>query len=527
LKRATRTPNRFITSTRSWLVKGLALFFILLALGSCEENLGLIGSKKPTSRFAVYFKEFDIPVTTVQADSLNSSAFSSERLLCGVASDPNFGKVNATAYTMFRPAVRSKIDQTGKSNFEVEGITLNFILTSDYYVYGDTANSTLDYTIHRVSNDDYWLDDQLFTKTELDYDPTEIASGSFEYKHDSIVDHRKRQIDSDNTDTPVDSIFFQLPNSLGQQLLDTALAKGVYHFNSEGVWEYSAQKSDSVFFLAFRGLVLKSSDQNNKVLSLKSCVATLARTSRITLYYSYIKAGVTVHDKLYYFNSTLETANCTGLGFSNIKYDRTGTALENLTSFGVDYNAPDDYAYLQSGTGAFAKLDLSEVHAYFDANPDTILNMAINSAELTVDIESVAVRQHQNMPNYLLFRVVNTSNRFLRVPTIEVDGVTGEVGDPQYGINYNSLLNGTYLDARDDAGNRLGIPLTKSTATSNAFYSAYISDFMQYFLHVPDNFQKVYYMALIPADAPYGKSFHGLSFKKDKVKLRVFYTKTL
>ena len=92
----THTPNRFITSIQSWPGKGLALFLILIALASCEEDLGLIGSKKPVSRFGVYFKEFDIPVTTVQADSINSSAIVSERLLCGNASDPNFGKVTAT-----------------------------------------------------------------------------------------------------------------------------------------------------------------------------------------------------------------------------------------------------------------------------------------------------------------------------------------------------------------------------------------------------------------------------------------------
>ncbi len=119
MKRATRTPNRFITSIRSWPVKGLALFLILLALGSCEEDLGLISTKRPTSRFGLYFKEFDIPVTTVQTDSLRSSRVAGERLLVGVATDPNFGKVTSDLFTHFSVYAYSnpKIGTTDKTNF--------------------------------------------------------------------------------------------------------------------------------------------------------------------------------------------------------------------------------------------------------------------------------------------------------------------------------------------------------------------------------------------------------------------------
>jgi hypothetical protein len=206
--------------------------------------------------------------------------------------------------------------------------------------------------------------------------------------------------------------------------------------------------------------------------------------------------------------------------------DRSSTALseidpEDESDKNVDFNLPDDYCYLQSGTGLYAKLDLSEVHDYFDANPDTILNMAINAAEIRIDIESEPARTHLNMPVNLFFRVVSSSNDFLEVPGVKIF---------EYANNYDCVVNGTFLDARRDAGGStdvLAIPHTKSTATSNAYYSAYISDFMQYFLRVPANFPKVYKMGLLPADSDFGKSLHGLTFKKDKVKLRVYYTKTL
>jgi Domain of unknown function (DUF4270) len=526
LKRATRTPNRFITSTRSWPVKSLALFLILLALGSCEEDLGLIGSKKPTSRFGVYFKEFDIPVTTVQTDSLRSSVVAGERLLVGVATDPNFGKITSALYTQFTPTSYSnpKIDKTGKSNFILEGVSVKYVLSSNYYVYGDSANSTENYSLYKITDLEFTENRDYFTNSSVDIEPDVFATSSFNYVHDSIKDHRKRNTDSNAANNRYDTIGFSLPigpGSLGQQLLDTALANGVYDADPEK----QDAKTDSVFRRAFPGFAIVPSSSNTKILGIKTEVDLLSNSTLITLSYSYVKEGNTIRAK-YYYSSQI------GPGFSKITTDRAGTILSDINSDEeadrhVDFNLSDDYCYLQSGTGLYAKLDFSEVHSYFDANPDTILNMAINAAELTVDIESEAARQHLSMPNYLLFRVVNSSNHFFKVPTIAVSGQTEEVADPQYVTNYNSLLNGSFLDARDDLGARLAVPLTKSTATANAYYSAYISDFMQRFLRVPANFQKIYYMALIPADAGYGKSLHGLSFKKDKVKLRVYYTKTL
>ena len=128
------------------------------------------------------------------------------------------------------------------------------------------------------------------------------------------------------------------------------------------------------------------------------------------------------------------------------------------------------------------------------------------------------LQQHQLLHNY-----------FMEAPAFFVI-LKGPEHIFEFANNYDCVVNGTFLDARRDAGGStdvLAITRTKSTATSNAYYRAYISDFMQYFLRVPANFPKVYKMGLLPAESDFGKSLHGLSFKKDKVKLRVYYTKTL
>lgn len=237
------------------------------------------------------------------------------------------------------------------------------------------------------------------------------------------------------------------------------------------------------------------------------------------LEYTYVKAGSTLKANIAY----------TAYGypsFSSVSSDRTNTALNGLSLSNTyqDYNSADNFCYLQSGTGLFAKLDFSGVHSYFDADPDTILNMALNAAEIVVDAEPDAERHHLSTPVALYFRVVKQNNRFFEVPVL-----ASGTFDPQFANAYYSQSGSRNLDALGDNLNGAAVPLiySKLATTNRQEYKAYVTDFFQNFLRLPKGYEKIYYMGLLPADAPYGKSFHGLSFKKDKVKLRVYYTKTL
>jgi Domain of unknown function (DUF4270) len=527
LKRATLTPNRFIISTRSWPAKGLALFLILLVLGSCDDEIGLIGNKKPVSRFGVYFKEFDIPVTTIQTDSISSTAIATETLLCGTAVDPNFGKITAMFFTQFSPAISTKIDATGKSDFKVISINLNMAISKSYYVYGDTTDAQLEFSLHKISVGDFWIADPHHTTSTIPYESSIVATGVFDYVHDSIVSFRARNQDSNTADNPYDTVNFPLPKSFGEHLLDSAITKGLFSTNNTAKeWKYDASLTDSAFRVAFPGFAVKALDPTDRIIAFKSQLGSAKSTSRITLYYSYVKDGLTIRDKLYYYNSSIDLV--TGYGFSNIVADRTGTVLEPLSQIdpadlNVDFNAPDDYCYMQAGSGLFAKLDLSEVRGYFDANPDTILNAAINGAELIVGIEPDATRHHLSIPRSLNLRVVGSSNKFFRTPLVTIG--SSQIPDQAYANNYYCVNIGQYLDPLDDKGNRLAIPLSQ-VSTSERYYRAYISNFAESFIRTPEGFQPIQYLALMP-NVTFGKYFHGLSFKKDKVKLRVYYTKTL
>jgi hypothetical protein len=517
LKRATRTPNRFIISTRSWPVKGLALFLILLALGSCEDELGLIGSRKPNSRFGVFFREFDIPVTTVQADSIVSEAFQTSRFVCGEADDPFFGKVSTKAFLQFAPTTSfstPKIDVTDKSNFNPTSLTVYFLL--DYYVYGDTLDGVLDFSLHRIKKEaDFFYDQEFYTTSSLDYETDPLAVTSFNYKKDSIADHKERNSDNNTANNRYDTLKFIIPvdamnpMDFAGALLDTATAKGVYYENSQEDWVLNLTMTDSVFRRVFPGFALVSGN-SNRILGFQLSAA------KMTLQYSYVLNGNTVNSSYGY--------SLSAPSFSSTEYNRTGTSLAGLNSTYQDFSAPDDFGYLQSGTGVYAKLDFSAVHSYFDADPDTIKHMALNAAELLVEAEPETTRKHLSAPNFLYIRAIQGNNKFIE------NEVTSSLGyDTELAVVYYCLANRRYLDALGDATTSSATVLegVKDATTGRVIYSTYVTNFFQNLLDGRAGYSKLNSMAILPADGSYGTSFHGLSFNKDKVKLRIYYTKTL
>lgn len=517
MKKATHTPNRFTTFTPSWRVKGLALFLAVLLFGACEDQLEGVGSRRE-SRFKVQYREFDIPVTTVQYDSVNtnvSASGSADRLLCGFAKDPLFGDITAIAFTQFQSA--PKIDLTGKTGITFISAELELVLTTDLYEYGDTTDATLNYTLHEIDRAaDFWSTNTYTASSTVAYNPVALASGSFIYDRDSMVIHRALNSNANANDDAYDTLQFDLPGSFGKKLLDTAKMKGLYWFN-KGVWEINREKTDSVFRREFPGFAIKADPLNKRILSFKSGLATAATSTRIIVNYSYLNsAGATIKSQLIYFNFLRP-------GFTNVTYNRLSTPLQDLTEL-TDFNAPDDFAYMQSGTGVFAKLDFSGVRSYFDATPDTLINVALNGAELFLELESDVARNHKSRPSDLQLRLVGDDNRFYKAPLIVVSGSV--FTDPSYTSAYYALGNGAFLDAVDDNRARASIPLTKKT-TGERYYSLFLTDFFSKFLRPTDGFEPINTMALIPGPLAFGKSFDGVSFKKDKVKLRVYYTKAL
>lgn len=545
MKKATPTPNRFITYTQSSRAKGFILFFAFFFLLSCLDETSLAGFKKDVPRFEVKFKEFNIPTYTVQADSIRSkNSFvspASDRLLCGFASDEKFGDISASLFTQFLPAT-TKINKTGKTDFALTKVTFNLAL--DYYVYGDTLSGPSSFSLHRITDPNFKLSNNYYTDSEVNFDPSPLATGTYNFeavrwKRDSIAKYIKNNNDTNLGNDYFDSLSFDLPttSTFAKTLFDSALSKGIWHKTKitkvdSAINDY---RTDSLFLTVFHGLTVKRTG-GGRILGFKSMVSGIKRSSRVTMYYSYSEGGVSRVGIFYYFIGTNNPDFSGQNSFSKITVDRNASRLAGLpntinTNYS-NFSSNDNYSYLQSGTGVYAKLDLTAVRNYFDA----IGNLAINSAELIIPIEAPSVRPHYGKPSGLLLRTVTNSNRFFVPPLIQLTNAQGKpavypdgspiIGyDPKYGDNYYCISNDGFLDARIDQISILKLAYSKSKE-GQYYYRGFLSEYFEYHSRLPSDLSRINYLALVSADFSFGKSLQGMSFKSDQVKLRVYYTQT-
>jgi hypothetical protein len=518
LKRATPTPNRFTTFTPNWWVKGFVLFLALVFLGSCLDETSLIGVKKEP-RFDLKFKEFSIPVYTVQADSLrsqNSITSNGDRLLGGQVvspEDPRFGSITSKIFTKVRP-YSLKINMTGKSNFALLKITFNLVL--DYYYYGDSLTSASTFSLHEVDEGAFDDSKEYHSNDALAYNPTAIATASYSFNQDSIKNYLSYNSDANASNNVYDTLSFDIPldSDLALLLGDSAKSRGVYSYNTTlGKDTIDYYKTDSVFHQAFNGFAIIPVS-GNRVLGFKSNYSSLDASSIVKLYYSYVEGGLTKYGWYYYSLSRASS-------FSSISVDRSNTNLADQPGLPVgmpatskynNFNAPDNYCYLQAGTGLYAKLDFSAVLDTFDL----IDHVAINSAELVVPLEASAVRPHLLAPGNLFLRIVKDNNRFRD---------TVMFSNPIYASSYYCAVNDIYYDVFDDTREGL-FTLQYKTDTNGQYYRGYFTEFFEYHTRLPQSVPRVNFLALVPTNKSFGKSLDGVSFKSDQVKLRVYYTQT-
>ena len=532
MKRATPTLNRFITYTPNWWVNGLVLFAFFFLLDGCVDETSLAGFKKDP-RMEVKFKEFSIPAVTVQADSIKSQNLRSsqvaDRWLCGVTDntvDPNFGAVKASIFTQIRPA--GKIFTTDRTNFVLTKMTLNLVL--DYYVYGDTLNSESTFSLHEITDANFNTDNDYFTNSVISADPTAIATASFPFKYDSLKKHITLNNDNISTNNVYDTVTFDIPVDVtfAQNLFDTLTRKGLYvkvkKEDGTDTLVYSTFKTDSVFLKTFKGLSIVP-QSGNRVLGFTSrATSSITNSSRITIHYDYLDSGVPKTGVYYLYFQDNEFYYRDIPSYTRIEYDRSSTNISGLQPGDkyTDFNAPDNFCYVQSGTGLYTKLDFTEAldtFALFD-------KITFNSAELIIPVEPAATRAHTRQPSALNLKIVKNNRRLFSPPFIPYNngGTAVLIPDPLYTNNYFSAYNYNdgFLDVNGDDNSRLNLILQEDEE-DNEFYSGYLTAFFLYHSRRPSAVSRANFIALTPSTY-FGKALDGVSFKKDQVKLRVYYS---
>jgi len=488
--------NLWAKHVRQLLTLAVALFFF-----SCQEESSVLGYKNPNSKFKVSYVEIPITSSVILRDSLRTSNFNYSgelnRLLVGNYSDEAFGNISAAAYTQFFTTSTTKVGATAV--FDSISVQLKF----DLYNYGSSSTTPQSISIHELSKELRPDSIQyLYNKTSTAY------SGLLGTKTFSInpTDFNKFAASSEDQDTVI-TIRLPLDFNFGQRLFNSALK-----YRDATTAADSTFVRFTEFIKEFKGIVIKS-ETGDKIVGFSPA----ATQSRITLHYH--EADVDSLSIGFAFNPVVS--------YNQITSDRSATELAALTQYYQESLNSSDKRYIQSGVGILTKLDLSKFYEF----ADTVPYVLINSAELS--IESVEPSPYAP-PSILALRVLETNNRMkhfsLTSPQDQIDLLSYK-GFLRYDVPIQNsapiVENDSVFYVSGDRADYLDY------SSSNHSYSAILTLFFQQLTLDDDTKTKFKYFILypgsqassVPAGQSGSKSVNRVVFPKDKIKLKVFYTK--
>lgn len=481
------------------MAKNAGLFLVILLLFSCEDNTGLVGFRNPNRDFEVFQKEFTIPTSVYLMDSLstsNTTADDTTRLLCGFMDDPRFGKTTAIAYSQYLP-VNSP---TGISATAVyQRLELNMVF--DYYWQGNRDAAQQTYQVYEVS-DSILTYLPHFSKTSTPYGAL-LGSVSLLVSGTTFDQNKAANKDTNPDNNITDSLTVSLDDNLGHRLFAAAMDT------------VGDNELDYLIFSRFRrnfkGIALVGGSGNDKIVGFNPSHAR----SMMTLYY-------TIDTTEYQLNYTFMTSTTNGVtaypNYTELKTDRSNTALAGLTSYYTDTEPSDGLRYVQAGTGVAVKLDLTEVRDHFLSIPVK----AFSVAELRIETDP-----QTSPPTRFLLRALKPNNRTLSAVKSGVDAAGDNVTVldgtliSKHAISQASLAR---LEPVSDNGD--GSPFTLrliSNTGGTALYTGNLTTFLQQETSLGEADFLRYY-ALIPQVPANAKSVNGFYFAPDKVKLKVYYT---
>ena len=239
----------------------------------------------------------------------------------------------------------------------------------------------------------------------------------------------------------------------------------------------STFSNDTNFLAYFKGISLQSGDNYSSITGFDHDNEELT----MILYYHIFDTDGDPVSISYSFRIQ------NSVHFNNIKYNWAGTALEGIDERYKDYNAADNFLYLQSGTGLAIKYDLQP----FKEFADTVGFMIINLGRLTLG-KVDPFTPYLQPPSTLIYYYSDSTNRrsidestgFPRTiqqdnPSIDAAGVQFALnatfkiddGEEEFPDSYSDRVSNTLqaiVDGRIDDQQILVGPLPTINATSVA-----------------------------------------------------------
>ena len=476
-----------------WVKRTGQLLVAVLFLMSCEDDSFLLGFRNQNKKFNVRYQELTLPSSVLSIDSvITDNLDGNPRLLIGQYNDLRFGTVRAEAFTQLFPLSVTKLDPTAV----YDSVTIKLRL--DFYSYGAEGESEERFTIHEITQDSLSFYKRYYYNTTIGYDLTPLAETTYTVKYDTL---KKNLSLGANADT----LLFKakLTDAFGLKLFNLALNDTDSSFSKRKEFSY-----------AVKGLALIPS-QSNMVIGIST-----TSVSEVTLHYH--TAAEDSLERAFRFGSSIGA-----VGFNNINTNRIGD-LATITQSYEGYAPPGGLRYLQNGSPVITKIDISEYYDFItgslDGVNDSLTNIAINSAEISMDIETPPAGTPPLSTLTLKVMKVENGKDLFANSTIYEDSVA-VAGFQLFTSNRH------YLPIDDTFGQ----PVTLTRTADETKYSAFVTLFMQNLFDRKEEDRKngvvtpkqIYYLGVVPTAPTPGKTVDRSVLNPNSIKLKIYYTKTI
>ncbi|MFZ2904885.1 MAG: DUF4270 family protein [Cyclobacteriaceae bacterium] len=480
-----------------WVKRTGQFFIAALFLMSCEDDSFLLGFKNQNKKFNVRYQEFTLPSSVILIDSLTTDNYlfgDTYRLLVGQYMDPAFGTVRSEAYTQLQPLVFNALE----AGSIYDSITLQLRL--DFYSYGREGVAQERITVHEILEDSLSAYKRYYYNSTLGYDAFSLGEASLDVNYDSL----KKNL---SAGTSADTLLFKLKldDSFGTKLFNLALNNPDSAFTKNKKFKYE-----------IKGLVFVPSS-NSMILGINPNTGL----SKLTLHY---------HTPTDTLTRVFQINPGSALSFNNISTARSGD-LGGMSEKYVGYAPPSGYRYLQNGSPVITKLDISEFNDFVsgaeDGVNDSITNMVINSAEISMEVETPPI----GMPpvNALVFRIMkimDSKDLFMNRTSDEDSTAMRE---------FYVFGNGYYYYPTNDGLSSTPQTITLKYNSTKKKYTGHMALFMQSLFDKKEEDRKagvptthqIQYLGLVPVDPAVGKTVERSVIKGNSIKLKVEYTRPI
>jgi len=369
--------------------RGLILGLAFLLCVSCEEPVVIGIDVDPDNlNFSTHYQLVNLKAHLVQVDSISTE--STGRILVGRYNDPFFGLTVTKSYSQVWAAGIPVIDETSVYD--------SLVLQLKYdYQHGDEVGQINNLLVYQLTEN--LADSTLyFTTSETDRSSEPIGKGTFQYVVDFVDD-----VAIVNLDT---TIRVGLSDALGEDIFNRAKDPDDTTFNTPRNW-----------ISYFKGIALEADTDFQTITGF----STQDSRTNMMLYWHYDDDGE-IRNSSFLFSFEI------GTHYSNISYDRTGTAIEGIDESYVSGVASDGNIYIQAGSGLVAKIDFTPLLEF----SDSLEYMVVNSAILTLG--SVEPYSSYVLPPGKIIYYFTDSTNF--ISTNENGGIrTIQVDDPRVNPN--------------------------------------------------------------------------------------------